>query len=289
MTDDALLALEPAAIRRLLPSWLAATVTEVGDEVERVVAEVVAASDDTDLARAFAALQCLGEEFRLYEADPFARRVSRAYMGPLLRPGSDIDGVDHVVGAAQSGPVLLVGNHRSYVDTQLTDALLARVRPDLADRLVTVAGPKVYATTFRRFASLGLTTLKTAQSTRLATNDAGLSAREVARIALNTVRQAHRCMQAGRPVLLYPEGTRSRTGRLGPFLRAAERYARLDGLQVVPVALTGSEQVFPIDAEQLGPAVVHLRFGRPLRVDAIERGGVLAAARTELAELLGEG
>jgi len=282
-------ALDVPAIRALVPAWLATTVTGVGADVERAVADVVAATADDELTAAFAALQGLGDSYRLYEADPFARRVSRAYISPLLLPGSDSDGTEHVAAALAAGPVLFVGNHRSYVDTQLTDALLARVRPDLADRLVTVAGPKVYATSFRRFASLGLATLKTAQSSQLATNDAGLSPREVARIALDTVRQAHALMASGRPVLLYPEGTRSRSGDLGPFLRAADRYARLDGLSVVPVALSGSEQVFPVDAEQLAPVVVRLRFGAPLAVAGIPRGQVLARARDALADMLAAG
>jgi len=279
--------LDPVAVRALLPPWLASTVTPAfGPAVHAAMVELLQRTTDAELEQALLAMAALGEEHRLYPAVPFARRLSRAYMAPLLLPGSQVHGVEHLVQALALGPTLLLGNHRSYVDTQLTDLLLSRRDPNLAARLVTVAGPKVYADTFRRIAALGLSTLHTAQSATVASAAAVMSVREIARIAGQTVVQAHALMSAGHAVLLYPEGTRSRDGQLGPFLRGAGRYARLDDVQVVPVALSGSERVFPIDVPTLSPAVVHLRLGLPFAAAGLDRDAVLERARAEIEALL---
>lgn len=279
--------LDPAQARALLPRFLAASVVpERASTVEHAVAALLDETDEAALDRALAALSTLGREYRLYPADPFARRLSRAYMGCLLLPGSAVQGLDHLRRARAEGPVLLVGNHRSYVDTQITDALLAASDPALADRLVTVAGPKVYADLFRRVAALGLSTIQTAQSASVATPEAQVELRERARIAAATVAQAEASMKAGDLVLLYPEGTRTRTGEVGPFLRGAERYARLPGLRLLPLALTGGERIYPIDAPQLSAAVARLRIGPPLDLDGLSRDERMERARAAVVALL---
>ncbi len=58
-------------------------------------------------------------------------------------------------------------------------------------------------------------------------------------------RAAARARQRGEPLLFYPEGTRSRDGRLGPFQRGAFRAAVDHGLPVQPVVIEGIEQVLP--------------------------------------------
>ena len=50
--------------------------------------------------------------------------------------------------------MLLLCNHLAYCDTVIKDMLLDQIgATDAADRLTTVAGPKVYETPFRRMAS----------------------------------------------------------------------------------------------------------------------------------------
>lgn len=285
---EATRSLSPGQVRQLLPAWLATTVVPAASlQVQQGVAGVLEVASQADLATMLSAFSELGREYRLYPADPLMRRVSRAYMAALALPGSQVHGVAHLRAALAAGPVLLLGNHRSYVDTQLTDLLLSRQDPALADRLVTVAGPKVYRTPFRRVAALGLSTIQTAQSSTVASEGAELDLRQVARIAASTVHQAHDLMQQGYPVLLYPEGTRTRTGRLGPFLRGAGRYARLDGVQILPLALSGSEKVMPIDASKLSPAVVTLTLGEAFAAEGLGKDGVLAEARRRLEGLLG--
>jgi 1-acyl-sn-glycerol-3-phosphate acyltransferase len=256
--------LEPAVARSLLPTWLGAHVdgpNGLAERVEDAVAAVLSAASDETLRLALHRVADAGEQYRLYDADPLCREVSRAFMPPLVE-GAEVDGVDHLRAALRRGPCLLLANHLSYVDTQLSDVLLSgHGAVDLADLLVVVAGPKVYDEAFRRLAATSLSTLKTAQSSQLGSNEAALSPREVGRIAIETIAAAGVLMGEGRPVILYGEGSRSRTGQLGPFLRPVSKYLRDPNVAVVPMAQWGSEQVFPIDGDRLHPGAVGLRFG----------------------------
>lgn len=291
-------AIEPSALREVLPAWIAARVDAEPGRVAgletRIRAELARSSDE-ELAELIDAFVHAGEGWRYFPAVPLGRRLSRIFMDALVAPSTpDARGLDDagVLGldrlrAAARGPVLLLSNHLSYADTQVTDLLLHRHgATDLADRLVAVAGPKVYTDPFRRLAAIGLGTLKTAQSARLDHNDAGLSGREVARIAVQTVRIAHELMGAGHLVLLYGEGSRTRTGRFGSFLKAVGKYAAMPGLTVVPMALAGSDRLFGIGAERLSPARIRLAVGEPFAADDYDRQGVLEQAWHRIAALL---
>jgi 1-acyl-sn-glycerol-3-phosphate acyltransferase len=101
-------------------------------------------------------------------------------------------------------------------------------------------------------------------------------------------------MDRGRLVLLYPEGTRSRSGRLQPFLRATARWLSIDGLLLVPVVVWGGEKLYGLEDDRMRPATAHGRIGPPLDTRdlvgarGMGRDEVLAAAHAALQALLPE-
>ena len=262
MDLDALASLEPAALRTLVPGFINSYFRDdpdVADRAEARVREVVEQATDQDLAETLAIFGRAGDAYRPHEAAPVLRRISRAYI-PVPCGDAQAQGIEHLE-SVRGRNQLWICNHLSYVDTQVTDALTAKAGCDVIDDVLVVAGPKVYTEPFRRLAAVALNTLMTAQSSQLSTNASGLSAREIAEIAVTSMKQAATWRAERGPVLLYPEGTRSRSGRLGSFLRAAGRWTR--GAEViVPVAITGSENLFAYD-ERMRPADVSLTFGEP--------------------------
>jgi 1-acyl-sn-glycerol-3-phosphate acyltransferase len=63
---------------------------------------------------------------------------------------------------------------------------------------------------------------------------------------------------------IYPEGTRSRDGRLYRGRTGAGWVALASGAAVVPVGITGTDRVQPVGARSPRPAPVRIRFGPPL-------------------------
>lgn len=281
--------LEPALIRIGLPPWVAgrlANFPEGKARAEGLLAELLQQCSDADIQQLQAAFAEAGEGFRLFPADPLARRISRIFLREMTRAHEAV-GLEALEHFLHTGPSrrMIVCNHLSYTDTQVTDTVLDQLGlSSVADRLVAVAGPKVYTEPWRRMAAVALNTRKTPQSTAVAT-EITLSPRQVAKLAIEAIEDCARLMDEGKIILLYPEGTRSRTGQLGSFLRAAARYTSVSDLQILPLAQSGTERIFPIDDPDMYASPVRLAFGSaipplPGRNDALE------ASWNALADLL---
>lgn len=85
-------------------------------------------------------------------------------------------------------------------------------------------------------------------------------------VAIRSLRQAGERIRAGRSVVLYPEGSRSRDGRLGPFKKGAFHLALQAGVPVVPVAITGSFEVLAPRSWRVRPGPVDVFLEPPVDV-----------------------
>jgi 1-acyl-sn-glycerol-3-phosphate acyltransferase len=284
----AISSLSPPAARDALPRWAAAHVDpSIAAAAAARVGRALETVPDAALAALVEGYAQLGERWDFYPANPAARAMMRMMMEEVV-PSHALAGEAELAAFAGGAPRrrLIVCNHLSYVDTQVTDAVLARAGfRELADRIVAVAGPKVYTDAWRRLAALGLHTRKTVQSASVATDQATLPPRELAAIALDTLRSCMSLMDEGYVVLLYPEGTRSRDGRLQPFLRAVGRYLSAEGVHVLPMAQTGTEDIFPREALTMRPGAVRLAFGEELP-PLEDRQAQLQATHAAIAGLL---
>ena len=279
--------LDPPSLRTLLPPFVSGYIAdaEVAAHNRARVSELVGTWSDEQVAQLLDTLTSLGEEHRLYLADPAGRELTRVWTRDVLT-ATELVGVEHLATAAASGPTVVLCNHLSYLDSTAIDAVLAHAgHAELADRLVSVAGPKVYADLFRRVASCTLNTLPVPQSASVAHAEQ-LSRRELARRAIASLRAGQSALQDGWVLLIFPEGSRSRSTRLGSFLKGVHRYLVPDSL-VVPAALSGTQHVMPIGDTRLHPGPVRLTLGAPLRVDAEANAlEVLTAAHDAVAALL---
>src|SRR5262249_52330999 len=146
----------------------------------------------------------------------------------------------------------IFANHLSYSDANVIEVLLHNAGAGtLANRLTVIAGPKVYSNVQRRFSSLCFGTIKVPQSTARSSDEAVMSSREVARAARRVIDIAHDRLARGDALLVFPEGSRSRSGRMEPFLSAVARYIEAPDAWVLPVGLVGTERLFPVETESL--------------------------------------
>jgi len=238
------------------PQTLAAIREMLGRELD--------AAGPRALVRLDKRLATAGEDWNYYRRDPLARRIHYVLASRILKPDSALFGAEHVA-AVEGKPVVIFANHLSYSDANLLEVLLRRSGgASLADRLTVIAGPKVYSSLKRRFSSLCFGTIKTPQSSALSTEDAVMNAREVARAARRSINIAHERLQHGEALLVFAEGTRSRTSELQPLLAGVTRY--LDGPEVwiLPAGIVGTEALFPIGEDGLHPVTAVVRVGRPI-------------------------
>jgi 1-acyl-sn-glycerol-3-phosphate acyltransferase len=92
-------------------------------------------------------------------------------------------------------------------------------------------------------------------------------------------------------IVMFPEGTRSATGRLEPFRKGAFALAIQAGIPIVPVAVVGSRRVQPKGSWRITPGEIEIRIGEPIRVDGLsfeDRDRLRDAAWAAVAELKGE-
>ena len=75
-------------------------------------------------------------------------------------------------------------------------------------------------------------------------------------------------LERGQAVVIFPEGTRIRTGSLQPPKRGVGRLALESGKPVVPIAVTNSENAR--DGWKIKPAKVHIRCGAPLTFPRVD-------------------
>src|SRR5688500_14601928 len=152
-----------------------------------------------------------GADWDFYPADQLARRIHRLLGDRVLEVDSSLTGAEHFATVAGK-PVVIFANHLSYSDANLLEVMLFRFGGiELADRLTAIAGPKVYSSLKRRFSSLCFGTIKTPQSTALSSEDAVMHPREVARLARQCIDIALDRVRRGETLLVFAEGTRSRT------------------------------------------------------------------------------
>ncbi len=74
---------------------------------------------------------------------------------------------------------------------------------------------------------------------------------------------ARPALEAGRTVVVYPEGTRRTDGRVGEFHSGAVRLAADCGVALVPVAVLGTRDVLPKHGGRVRSAPMEVRFGAP--------------------------
>jgi 1-acyl-sn-glycerol-3-phosphate acyltransferase len=83
----------------------------------------------------------------------------------------------------------------------------------------------------------------------------------------------------GTSILVFPEGTRSRDGRLGPFKKSGFLTALKSGIPIVPVGVSGARAVLGAQGMVVRRGPVRVRAGLP-----IPTAGLSLHARRELME-----
>lgn len=78
-------------------------------------------------------------------------------------------------------------------------------------------------------------------------------------------------LKNGISVCIMPEGTRSHTDEMLPFKEGSMKLATKSGCPIIPVAITGSADLFENHKPWFGPSDITVTFGKPIDVKALSR------------------
>lgn len=79
-------------------------------------------------------------------------------------------------------------------------------------------------------------------------------------------------IKEGPSVLIAPEGTRGKEGKLLPFQKGGFLIAMLAGVPVVPMVITGGLDIMPKDSKVLRPGMMRIRILPPIDVADLPQG-----------------
>jgi 1-acyl-sn-glycerol-3-phosphate acyltransferase len=176
-----------------------------------------------------------------------------------------VTGLEHV---PATGPVILASNHLSFVDSLVIPIVVPRkvvflAKSDYFD------GPGVKGALSRAwFEGIGMLPVD----------------RDDTKAAIASLDTALEVLGRGEAFGIYPEGTRSRDGRLYRGRTGVGHLALTAGCPVVPVGLTGTQDIQPVGARLPRLASVTVTFGEPLRFEGRYDGVPAGRARREITD-----
>jgi 1-acyl-sn-glycerol-3-phosphate acyltransferase len=88
--------------------------------------------------------------------------------------------------------------------------------------------------------------------------------------AAKTVRIAEEKLKGGASIVIFPEGSRTPTGKMGKFKKGAYQMALDLKLPIVPITINGSYEVMPVGSRRLNPHRMELIIHDPIPVDATD-------------------
>ncbi len=89
--------------------------------------------------------------------------------------------------------------------------------------------------------------------------------------AMKSIDEAKKLMKEKNvSILVFAEGTRSKTGEIQDFKRGAFRMASAVGYPIIPVSISGSNKIMPKGTFKLKPGTIHVHYDKPISTENIK-------------------
>lgn len=188
-------------------------------------------------------LKRLAKRGREAEVDDLLFKEARKWARALLNLAGAkvfVEGAEHV---PVSGPVLFVCNHQGNFDIPL---LLGYIPKPIAF-IAKVEAKKI------PFISSWMTMMGCV-----------FMKRNNLRQSLEAIQEGSMVLKTGRSLVIFPEGTRSKSSRLGPFKPGSLKLALQAQVPIVPVTINGTYKLMERQGFLIRPAEVSLTIAKPI-------------------------
>jgi 1-acyl-sn-glycerol-3-phosphate acyltransferase len=198
---------------------------------------------------------------------PVMYRFVHSVVAPTARTvwRPTVTGLEHV---PASGGVILASNHLSFVDSVVIPCVVPRKVVFLAKSDYFTGSGVKGAAKRAWFEGLGMLPVD----------------RDDTKAAIASLDTALEVLGRGEAFGIYPEGTRSRDGRLYRGRTGVGHLALTARVPVIPVGLAGTQEIQPVGSRLPRLADVTVTFGEPIDFNGRYDGVPLGRARREVTD-----
>jgi glycerol-3-phosphate dehydrogenase/1-acyl-sn-glycerol-3-phosphate acyltransferase len=203
-----------------------------------------------------------------------AREFMIHFLNPIMKNFrveglENLDILEKLVG---NYPITLISNHLSHLDAPGIFHLLytsGEKGRKIAENIVFIAGRLAFEPDFTRLGLYMFGTLLVCSKKDMSDNPSLSDL--MTKINMRAFRQSQKLQSEGKIISIFPEGTRSRDGRLMPFVDTVYHYVA--NKVVLPISLEGTDKILPTTGFLFNPAVGKLVIGKPVIVGDVNKKG----------------
>lgn len=219
--------------------------------------------------------------FRFWTNNHFCRGLRRVwdtlFHGPLFRyfVTLEVRGMEQLENMHE--PFIFVANHLSYLDQP---AIMFALPPKIRSKTATAAWEEFFFGDFH-----GLTRIRRGLCYEYGSLLFNLFPLPQSQGFSGSLAYMGRLADSGINILIFPEGGHSRDGALQPFQLGLGIMVKELGIPVVPIKISGTDQVLPHEASIPQRGRVSVTFGKPLRFRYEEPAEIVKMTRQAVEKL----
>jgi long-chain acyl-CoA synthetase len=175
------------------------------------------------------------------------------------------------------GPVFFVANHLSYLDQP---SIMLALPPNIRAKTATAAWAEFFFGDYH-----GFNRIWRRLSYEYASVLFNLFPLPQSQGFSGSLKFMGRLADAGINILIFPEGGHARDGKMQPFQLGLGIMVKELGIPVVPIRISGTDQVLPHDASFPKRGLVTVTFGEPLRFRYEEPAEIVEKTRQAVEKL----
>lgn len=205
------------------------------------------------------------------EGNPQARDFMIQFLNPIMKnfKVQGLENLEIVKNLLGKYPITLISNHLSHLDAPGIFHLLytsGETGRKIAENIVFIAGRLAFEPDFTRLGLYMFGTLLVCSKRDMADNPSLSDL--MTKINMRAFRASQKLQAEGKIISIFPEGTRSRDGRLMPFVDTVYHYVA--NKVILPIALEGTDKILPTTGFLLNDAIGKLIIGKPVIVGEVK-------------------